>query len=43
VDKKRIESAFYHPESKPETRVGVANTTPKSLEISGLLGLVFSI
>jgi len=25
VYEKRTESAFYHPESKPETRVGITN------------------
>jgi len=41
VYKKRTESAFYHPESKPETRVGITNANPESLVNTGFSGFNF--
>ena len=41
VDKKRIESAFYNPKSKPKTWVGINHDNRKSL-LSGLAVLLCS-
>ncbi len=32
LDKKRIQSAFYHPISKPKTRVGMTKIYPAALK-----------
>ena len=41
VDEKRTESAFYHPISKPETRVGIMKTIPETRYLSGFPGFLF--
>lgn len=35
LDKKRIESAFYYPKSKPDTRVGIITPNAKTQELKG--------
>jgi len=33
LDEKRIESTFYYPKSKPDTRVGIKDQSPRVIEL----------
>ncbi len=43
VDEKRIQSAFYHPVSKPKTRVGVTKIYPAAWKCTLGVGNFYSV